>query len=103
MKYCDVGIGHYNEKMVFKINPVGTEYYSVPTTGRNYGLLSKIVKSFKHEIAKQIHQQFGDYEFKWQRSFYDRIIRDNQALFNIRRYIINNPNMWNRDRNNKNR
>jgi putative transposase len=30
----------------------------------------------------------------WQRDYYDRIVRDNRALFFIRRYIRNNPYCW---------
>ncbi len=29
--------------------------------------------------------------FKWQKSYYDRIIRNNDELNRIRRYIRNNP------------
>jgi len=80
---------------------VGTEQCSVPTAGnkKNYGLLSKVVKSFKDVTIKQIHQQFNDYQFQWQRSFYDHIICDDEGLYNIREYIMNNPLMWERDRN----
>lgn len=95
--------------------PVGTEQCSVPTvtdlsfleapTGaqkflKHYGLLSKIVKSFKEQSIKEIHKQFGDYKFKWQRSFYDRIIRDEAELYFVREYIKNNPAKWSEDRNN---
>jgi hypothetical protein len=30
-------------------------------------------------------------EFKWQRSFYDRIIRNEKELYQIRNYIEQNP------------
>ena len=76
---------------------VGTEQCSVPT---HYGLLSKIVKSFKEIFIKTIHIQFEDYQFKWQRSFYDRIIRNDKELFNIRQYITNNPLQWELDNEN---
>lgn len=33
----------------------------------------------------------------WQRSFYDRIIRNEKELFAIRNYIRNNPRNWERD------
>lgn len=79
----------------------GAEHCSAPTgRNKNYGLLSKMVKSFKEMVVKQIHQKFNDYKFQWQRSFYDHIIRNEKGLYNIREYIINNPLMWNKDRNN---
>lgn len=36
----------------------------------------------------------------WQRSFHDHIIRNDDDLEEIRTYIISNPAMWDRDRNN---
>ena len=32
--------------------------------------------------------------FKWQRSFYDRIIREEKEYFKIKNYIKNNPEYW---------
>lgn len=83
-------------------NPIGAEQCSVPTHTRNkkYGLLSKIVKSFKEISLKTIRQNFNDYEFSWQRSFYDHIIRNEKSLDKIRRYIYYNPAKWELDRNN---
>ncbi len=70
------------------INNVGTEQCSVPTTtGKNYGLLSKIIKSFKNAVTREIRQNFNDHNFCWQRSFYDHIIRDEKDLESIYRYI----------------
>ena len=36
----------------------------------------------------------------WQRSFHDRIIRNEMELNHIRQYICNNPNEWDTDDNN---
>lgn len=36
----------------------------------------------------------------WQRNYYEHIIRTETDLNKIREYIINNPLMWDRDRNN---
>jgi len=38
--------------------------------------------------------------FAWQPRFHDRIIRNENELNRIREYIIKNPEMWYRDRNN---
>lgn len=35
----------------------------------------------------------------WQRNYYERIIRDDKSLENIRNYIINNPVQWYNDNN----
>ena len=34
----------------------------------------------------------------WQRNYFERIIRDDQAYHNISNYIINNPANWNGDK-----
>jgi len=38
-------------------------------------------------------------EFKWQRSFYEHIVRTQESLEKIKWYIKNNPILWVRDRN----
>jgi len=35
----------------------------------------------------------------WQRNYWEHIVRDEQELFRIRQYIINNPAKWEMDRN----
>ncbi len=63
-------------------------------TGRDLSVhkkpLSQIVGAFKTTTSKLINQ-LGICGFKWQRSFYDRIIRNENELNRIRKYIINNP------------
>lgn len=39
-------------------------------------------------------------QFAWQPRFYDHIIRDDQSLERIRRYIQNNPYTWDTDEEN---
>ena len=90
---------------------VGTECDSVPTdtangddvtkSGKRYGLISKIIKSFKHDFTKTIRCLYGNYQFRWKRSFHDRIIRNERELNIKRNYVRNNPTKWWRNRNNK--
>ena len=61
---------------------------------KHYGLLSKVIKSFKEIVIKSIRKKYNNYEFAWQRSFHDHIIRDQRSLNNIRQYIKNNPSKW---------
>lgn len=78
-----------------------TEHCSVPTnTEPGYGLLSKVIKSFKNAVTKKIRQELSDNNFQWQRSFYDHVIRNEKSLYEIRRYIINNPLKWELEKNN---
>ncbi|MDZ7798157.1 MAG: transposase [Patescibacteria group bacterium] len=61
--------------------------------------ITEIIGAFKTTSSKLIHQN-GFPEFRWQRSFYDRIIDNEKSLDNVREYIILNPSKWNLDRNN---
>lgn len=62
-------------------------------------LLCKIIGYLKMNSSKQIHS-LGLNLFRWQRSFYDEIIRNEYSLYYIREYIRNNPANWDKDRNN---
>lgn len=69
--------------------------------------LSSIVRGFKIGVTKWHNENNINnndrypVQFSWQKSFYDHIIRDEKSLFNIRKYIANNPLKWERDRNNQ--
>ena len=58
--------------------------------------LYQLVGAFKTTSSKHIHLA-GYEEFKWQRSFYDNIIRNNRAFQNISNYIDSNPDKWQKD------
>ena len=60
--------------------------------------LSTMIRFFKRMVtvrSKEMNLNFG-----WQARFYDHIIRDVSSLNRIREYIVMNPEMWDRDRNN---
>jgi REP element-mobilizing transposase RayT len=61
--------------------------------------LSELVGAFKTTSSKIIHST-GLEVFCWQKSFYDRIIRNEKELFKIRQYIHNNPLKWEIEKNN---
>jgi putative transposase len=58
--------------------------------------LSELIGSYKTTISKQIHLT-GFTEFRWQRSFYEHIIRDEKSLETISDYIFYNPENWKQD------
>ena len=63
--------------------------------------LSSLVAGFKPPVKIKINKARNTPGKKvWQRSFYDRVIRDEGELNRIREYIIYNPMKWEFDRNN---
>jgi putative transposase len=54
-----------------------------------------IIRSYKSAVSKQIHK--SDKKFKWQRNYYERIIRNEMSLLFVRKYICENPVHWNID------
>jgi REP element-mobilizing transposase RayT len=53
--------------------------------------LSQVIAYFKYQSTKRINEGIETKEKVWQRSFYDRIIRNERELYNIRKYIRQNP------------
>jgi REP element-mobilizing transposase RayT len=59
--------------------------------------VSSIIGSYKSAVTK--HSNRLGLEFKWQQRFYDRIIRDELELGNVRNYINRNIEKWEREKN----
>ncbi|MBI9072710.1 MAG: hypothetical protein JEY94_14005 [Melioribacteraceae bacterium] len=59
--------------------------------------LGNIIGSFKSAVTKNIYKNCH-LNFSWQTRFYDRIIRNERELFNIRKYISQNPLKWELDK-----
>jgi len=68
--------------------------------------LSELMGAYKTTVSKQIHliectdrsRPVRTMPFKWQRSFHDNIIRDEQSFQRISNYIVNNPKNWKQDK-----
>ncbi|MGJ3247688.1 MAG: hypothetical protein ACFE0I_16635 [Elainellaceae cyanobacterium] len=57
--------------------------------------IPEIIRGFKTFSARRINQTRRTPGIPvWQRTFHDRIIRDDEAMRCIRRYIQNNPSSW---------
>jgi putative transposase len=57
--------------------------------------IGAIVGSFKSAVTKRINEMRGTPdEAVWQRNFYDYLIRDQDDLQRVRRYIEENPICW---------
>ena len=66
---------------------------SIPTPS-----LSAVLRAFKSVAAIEGHRALDRAgQAFWQRSYHDHIIRNNRALEQIRRYIVDNPACWDTD------
>ena len=58
--------------------------------------LGDIIGAFKSVTARQYYLDSKG-EKLWQRNYYERVIRNEKELFEIRRYIQENPSKWELD------
>ena len=61
--------------------------------------LGAVIGQFKSVVTKKI-RKMGLANFKWQRNYYDHIIRNDRELWGIRQYIRHNPFKWELDNEN---
>lgn len=90
---------------VIVINGVGAQFIAPKPLQPNQGAINRaptlgdMVRAFKARSTRGIRQQKNRH-FGWQRNYYEHIIRDENSLARIRKYIINNPLQWALDREN---
>ena len=57
--------------------------------------LGRIVAYYKYQVTKMVNQERNTPGMKmWQRNYYEHIIRNEQSLYKLQEYIINNPKKW---------
>jgi len=76
-------IRHLNPDVM---NHVPTEWMLMKDPKQTLG---KIIRNFKARTTKAVHDA-GFFRFRWQSKYFDRIIRDEKELNNIRDYMANN-------------
>lgn len=54
--------------------------------------LGQVVRSFKARVTRRAHQS-GEVGFRWQRNYYERVIRNEEELLAVREYILLNPDV----------
>jgi REP element-mobilizing transposase RayT len=82
-------------------NAIGTQV----RTGRDLSLrspqkiksISELIGALKTTSSKKIHLA-GNLHFQWQRSFYDNIVKSENAYWTIYNYITQNPEKWEGDK-----
>jgi REP element-mobilizing transposase RayT len=63
--------------------------------------LASWASGFKSAVTSRIRKLWNDpYAVVWQEDYFERIIRDEKELLNIRDYILSNPLRWKLDREN---
>ena len=80
------------------INSVGNANFAFPTD-RTKMLLSKAIQQFKRQVTIEAKVKLKIKNKIWQKSFYDRVIRNEKELYNIRKYIKQNPLKWDFEKN----
>lgn len=100
------------------LNPGGTSSNDAPANGAATGdrtgfgcprwdrkspALGEAVRTFKALVTRRFHQRHPEIPFAWQRSYYDRIIRNEKGLNAFRRYILENLIHWAEDSENPGR
>lgn len=60
--------------------------------------LSQVMGAYKSRVTSCVNAHLGVTDYKvWQRSYYERIVRDEEELNRIRVYIAQNPANWVKD------
>ncbi|MBI5378829.1 MAG: transposase [Nitrospirae bacterium] len=72
--------------------------HGAPTV-MNRTSLSMIVQNYKAEVTRRIRRNTQVY-FTWQRNYYERVIRNEIELNQVRQYIQGNPLNWETDEEN---
>ncbi|HVK96553.1 MAG TPA: hypothetical protein VM368_01995 [Flavisolibacter sp.] len=67
--------------------------------GPQSGNLSSVIRGYK--AAVKSFATTNHIDFAWQPRFHDHIIRNEDEMNRIRKYIVENPDNWMRDRNNE--
>jgi putative transposase len=55
--------------------------------------LPELIGAYKTTVSKRIHVS-GDMNFRWQKSYYEHIIRNIRSFNLIKHYIEKNPENW---------
>ncbi len=87
------------EEREIKLDPQVNSNSSLPQ-GTQSGSLGAIIKNFKSVSKRRINRLNKNKLTIWQRGYHDKIIRNEEAYENIRRYILENPLKWDEDEEN---
>jgi REP element-mobilizing transposase RayT len=88
-------------------SPVGAtrgsplQKHEYPPRGPKPKSLGALIAGFKSSVTKRVnkHRNLPGHPI-WQRNYFDRIIRDEEELNAVRKYIQSNPSHWEKDEEN---
>ena len=88
--------------IILNDNVVGVQYIE-PQRNEYQKIIPKsvvsIIRSYKASVTCWCMEN-GFVNFRWQRNFFEHIIRNDEDLFRIREYIRNNPLQWDLNKDN---
>jgi REP element-mobilizing transposase RayT len=87
---------HVHGILVIEKDGVGNAYMR-SLQNRMKMLLSRVIQQYKASVTRRTKSLQGGVAFGWQKSFHDRIIRNEESLNNLRQYILYNPLKWELD------
>lgn len=77
------------------------EYNNTPSPrGTQSGSIGAILQNLKSVATRRVNRITRNSGTLWQRNYHEEIIRNQKALENIRRYIVENPLSWDEDEEN---
>jgi putative transposase len=97
-----------NETVFISKDAIGASTRDAPTQSTIKPTLGDVVGAFKslttHAYIVGVREHgWSPFDKRlWQRNYFERIVRDDAAMNNIRAYIQNNPKQWGKDSENKN-
>jgi REP element-mobilizing transposase RayT len=81
-------------------SPLRPKIHPVQPTGPRPGSLGAIIGSFKSAAARRVNAMHDTKIMPlWQRNYYEHVIRNEDDLLRIRKYIVTNPATWLSDEN----
>jgi putative transposase len=78
---------------------VGATHWVAPTTGPKRGSIGAIIGSYKMSVTRRIQREQNATAI-WQRNYYERIVRNDEAHHRITLYIESNVARWAMDNEN---
>lgn len=89
---------HVHGIIILKNLSVGADLRPAPTQPINHHGLPEIIRAFKSFSARRVNEHLNSSGIpRWQRNYYEHIIRNENEWNNIHLSIESNPSVWETD------